>query len=308
MSWLLLWGVALGAVLAVALHRPVMGLLVTAEAVRPNYAGRRVPVAGGLVFILATFLAQTLQWLLAQLTPGCAYPAGQLATAALTLLGFALLGLVDDLLGSREAGGFRGHFRLLFTEGRLTSGALKALGGAVVAAWAAVGTAVAQSGMDEAGGWWVVSLPVLLGSTTVNLLLIALTANAVNLLDLRPGRAFKGFLLLGILAFTLSRPWPGGSGWLWLAPLFGAAAAFAVRDLRAEVMMGDTGANALGAAVGLGVVWNWGLAGKLLWLLGLLLFHLYTERASLSAAIDRVALLRWLDRLGRPADGKDGSS
>jgi UDP-N-acetylmuramyl pentapeptide phosphotransferase/UDP-N-acetylglucosamine-1-phosphate transferase len=292
-------GVALGAVLAAAVYRPVVGLLVSAGAVRPNYAGRNVPVGGGLVFVLATLLALTVQWTLVSLTPGFGFPAGRLWAVAFLLVGFALLGLSDDLLGSRETGGFGGHFRLLLGEGRLTSGALKALGGAVVAAWPAVGQAAAGGAAAVVDWWWLLAL------AAVNLLVIALTANAVNLLDLRPGRAFKGFLLLCVMAMWFGRA--GGADWVWLASLLGAAAVFGWHDLRAEVMMGDTGANPLGALVGLAVVWSWSGAGKLLWLAGLVAFHLYTERTSLSATIERVTLLRWLDRLGRPAEGKGGT-
>ncbi|MDI6870043.1 MAG: hypothetical protein QME79_01570 [Bacillota bacterium] len=291
---------ALGVVLAWAVYDPVVQLLRAAGAVRPNYAGRLVPVAGGLVFVLATLLAQTVQWILLGLSPWCGYPVQSLLTGAFALLGFAALGLIDDLLGSREAGGFGGHFRLLLTEGRLTSGALKALGGAVVAAWPALTAALARG---ELAG----EPPALVWSTAaINLLLIALTANAVNLLDLRPGRAFKGFLLLWVLALVFSQP--GHLVWVWVSPLAGAATVFALHDLRSEVMMGDTGSNVLGALIGVGVAWSWTISGKLGWLAGLLLFHLYTERASLSALIERVAVLRWLDRLGRPAEGKDGSA
>lgn len=298
MIWLGLAGTALGAALAALLYAPVVGLLESAGAVRANYQGRAVPVAGGLVFVLAGVCAQSLQWLLAAATGGFGYPVRLLAAAAVTLLGFGLLGLCDDLLGSREAGGFRGHFRLLFREGRLTSGALKALGGGVVAVWAA-GAGLPSGWLTLSRQWWYWGLVGL-----VNLLLVALCANAVNLLDLRPGRALKGFLLLLALGVAAGRT--GHPGWLWIYPVLGAALVFGAHDFRAEVMMGDTGANALGALVGAGVAWSWGLGPKLGLLATLLAFHLYTERRSLSATIERVAFLRWFDRLGRPAEQGGG--
>lgn len=297
MIWLQGAGAVLGAVLAWVAYHPVVRLLAEARAVKPNYAGRSIPVAGGLAFVLAALAAETVQLLLLQLTPGGRFALPSLLACALTLMGFTLLGFLDDLLGSRETGGFGGHFRLLLREGRLTSGTLKAFGGGMVAAWPALVTAFAADRL----AWQRPGLS--LGEAAVNLLLIALTANAVNLLDLRPGRAEKGFLLLWAIAWALR---PSHPVWVWVAPLVGAAAFFALHDLRGEVMMGDTGSNPLGALVGVGVAWSWPLWPKLGWLVALMAFHIYTERVSLTATIERVAVLRWLDRLGRPADGKDG--
>lgn len=297
MTWLGLAGTALGAALAATLYTPTVGLLRSAGAVRPNYQGRLVPVAGGLIFVVAGLFAQSLQWLLAVATGGFGFPTRLLDAAAVTLLGFGLLGLIDDLLGSRETGGFKGHFRLLFREGRLTSGALKAIGGAVVASWAA-GAGLPSGWLAAGRAAWYWGLAGL-----VNLLLVALCANTVNLLDLRPGRALKGFLLLMALGLAVGRP--GHPGWLWVYPVLGAALVVGFHDLKAEVMMGDTGANVLGGLTGAGIAWSWQLGPKLGLLAALVAFHLYTERISLSAVIERVAPLRWLDHLGRPA-GQEG--
>ncbi|HHW15753.1 MAG TPA: hypothetical protein GXX28_12615 [Firmicutes bacterium] len=300
MIWLTGAGVLLGAALAAAIYRPVVGLLAAAGAVRPNYAGRAVPVGGGLVFVLATLAAHTVQWLLAEAVPGCAYSGRLWLAGAPALLGFAFLGILDDLLGSRETGGFAGHFRLLLREGRLTSGALKALGGGVVAVWPAWVAAWTEGTLARR------PLGFVLAAAWLNWLVISLTANAVNLLDLRPGRALKGFLLVGLAAVALGQP--GGLVPVWLAPLAGAALVFGLHDLRGEIMMGDTGSNVLGALVGVGVAWSWSLGARAAWLLFLVAFHFYTERASLSAAIERVSVLRWLDRLGRSTEGKDGAA
>lgn len=300
MSWLAVAGFLLGAALGAAFYRPVVALLTAAGAVRTNYAGRTVPVAGGLVFVLATLAAYSVQWLLTVAGPGCGAAGLWWLTGTVALLGFALLGVLDDLLGTRETGGFGGHFHLLLREGRLTSGALKALGGGVVAFWPAWAAAWTEGALGH--GTW---RPVLLAAL-VNWLLISLTANAVNLLDLRPGRALKGFLLLGLAALLPGRlgGWPA----VWLAPVAGAACAFGFHDLRGEVMMGDTGSNVLGALVGAAVAWSWSPGAKVGWLGVLVAFHLYTERASLSTAIDRTPVLRWLDRLGRGPEGKDGAA
>ncbi|MGE5508955.1 MAG: hypothetical protein ACM3RP_10805 [Chitinophagales bacterium] len=281
---------ALGAITAWLLYRPVTGLLVASGAIRRNYAGRDVPVAGGLVFVFAALAVGALQWA-RQVWSGVRPELAVLEVALLvTLVGFCLFGLVDDLLGSRETGGFKGHFRLLLTEGRLTSGVVKALGGLLLAVFPGAAALAVRPG---AGRGWL----GLAGEAGLNAVIIALSANAINLLDLRPGRAFKGFVLLGAGALALGAP--GHPVWGWLSPLAGAAAVFAGHDLRAEVMMGDTGSNVLGAAVGVAAAWTGGFGVRLGWLLALVLFHLYTERTSLSVKIEQVPALRWLDRLGR---------
>ena len=50
----------------------------------------------------------------------------------LVFFGFALLGFVDDTIGNGLHRGFRGHVRAL-TNGTLTTGALKMLGGFAIA-------------------------------------------------------------------------------------------------------------------------------------------------------------------------------
>ena len=76
-------------------------------------------------------------------------------------------------------------------------------------------------------------------------LVVASAANTANLLDLRPGRCAKVFLPLWVVGCLLD---PGGGA--WSAGLARAALAALPFDLREEGMLGDAGANALGAVVG----------------------------------------------------------
>ena len=114
-------------------------------------------------------------------------------------------------------------------------------------------------------------------------LLVALAANFLNQLDTRPGRALKAYLVA--------------------APLVGAPAGIAVLllsyDLREQVMLGDSGSNALGAMLGLSSVSR--LTGTSKWLaIGALAgLTLIGERRSLGELIERAPGLRTLDRLGR---------
>ncbi|HEU4449691.1 MAG TPA: glycosyltransferase [Gaiellaceae bacterium] len=116
-------------------------------------------------------------------------------------------------------------------------------------------------------------------------LLVALAANALNQLDTKPGRALKAYLLA---AAPLDAP-------VRLAVLL------LPYDLRERTMLGDAGANAFGAMLGLKSVER--LHGRSRWaaigaLAGLTLLG---ERTSLGRLVERAPGLRELDRLGRRA-------
>jgi hypothetical protein len=118
-------------------------------------------------------------------------------------------------------------------------------------------------------------------------LLVALSANVLNQLDTRPGRALKAFGLGSLLV----RRRPGRAEVL--------AVLIAPYDLREMAMLGDAGSNALGAVLGLGSVAR--LTGRRRWsaigaLAGLTLLG---EARSLGALIERTPVLRELDALGR---------
>jgi UDP-N-acetylmuramyl pentapeptide phosphotransferase/UDP-N-acetylglucosamine-1-phosphate transferase len=134
-------------------------------------------------------------------------------------------------------------------------------------------------------------------SLAVNALLLALAINALNLLDLRPGRAIKVFLLGFLLLF-----WKYGllveQGWILV--MVGASLSYAPLDFRGKVMLGDTGSNLLGFALGYSLVALIPLYTKAFLLMLLVLLHWYSERYSLTEFIARVSILDFFDRLGRP--------
>jgi UDP-GlcNAc:undecaprenyl-phosphate GlcNAc-1-phosphate transferase len=118
-------------------------------------------------------------------------------------------------------------------------------------------------------------------------LLAAATANLANLFDLRPGRALKVVLLPALLA----RAWAVLAVALLVLPF----------DLRERTMLGDGGANALGAALGVALARALDGPATFAVLAGLTALTALSEVVSFSSVIDRVGPLRWLDRLGRPA-------
>jgi hypothetical protein len=116
--------------------------------------------------------------------------------------------------------------------------------------------------------------------------LVALAANMLNQLDTRPGRALKAYFLAAALIRPHSRATWGG---ILLAPY----------DLREMTMLGDGGANALGAVLGFGSVARFGVRGRRLAIGALAGLTLLGERRSLGRLIERTPLLRELDAAGR---------
>jgi UDP-GlcNAc:undecaprenyl-phosphate/decaprenyl-phosphate GlcNAc-1-phosphate transferase len=127
---------------------------------------------------------------------------------------------------------------------------------------------------------------------------LVLATNVFNLLDLRPGRAIKALVLLGA-GLTI------GSGEvrpLWTLGLFaGPALVAGAYDLREQAMLGDTGANLLGALAGLWLVLVLSGTGQLIALALLLAVTVYGELRSISDIVERTPGLRELDSWGRPS-------
>jgi UDP-GlcNAc:undecaprenyl-phosphate/decaprenyl-phosphate GlcNAc-1-phosphate transferase len=197
------------------------------------------------------------------------------------LLGIAFLGFLDDALGQGEAAatprGWRGHGRAL-REGSLSTGAIKAIGALALAAYV-----VSGRGLES---WHYIA----------DVALLILTTNLGNLLDLRPGRAEKGLALLGaglcLGAWTLAP--------VELLGIFaGPVLVGAWLTLRERAMLGDTGSNLIGAIAGVWLLTILSPDGRLIALAVVVALTIYGELRSISATIDSVPPLRWLDSLGR---------
>jgi len=167
----------------------------------------------------------------------------------------AAVGLVDDLWSGPERG-FRAHI-----HAGPTTGTLKLV---AIPLWALART-----------------------RSVSGAILVGLSANLLNQLDTRPGRALKAFAL-GSLVLR-GRPRRGLAIAVLLAPY----------DLREMTMLGDAGANALGAVLGLKSVAR--LTGRQRWsaICALAALTALGERRSLGEVIERTPILSWLDSLGR---------
>lgn len=130
----------------------------------------------------------------------------------------------------------------------------------------------------------------------VDAALIALAANLGNLLDRAPGRTIKFGLVAYVPIAIVIGTAPIG---IAIAPVMGAALGLLGDDLHERLMMGDTGANVVGAVLGLAVVLGSRESIRLGVMLVLLALNVAAELVSFSRVIDAVPPLRWFDRLGR---------
>lgn len=273
---LLLTGGVLAALLLERASAPVLG----APALRrSNYRGHELPTAGGLVIVLAVLVVEAARTALAEFGVGEELSDSLLRSVLLfACFAFAFLGLIDDLLGTEGDRGFRGHLQAL-AQGRLTTGAMKLFGGGVVAI-------VLAAAPGEVSGRRLLA----------DAALVALAANLGNLLDRAPGRTIKVGLLVYLPIALAAGTAPVG---LALAPVVGAAAGLLPADLGERLMLGDTGANLLGAVLGLAVVLETSRPVRTGVLVALVLLNAASERVSFTKVIDATPGLRHLDRLGR---------
>ena len=254
---------------------------------RTNYRGRSVSLRGGPALAVA-----------ASVTAAAGAPGASSAAATLIAgLGSGVVGRYDDT-HAQPAKGFRGHLAAL-RRGQVTTGVVKILGvGAAATAAAALLAADPATGgpgrRPRDAGRPAAGLPTVRGalSTLLGAGVIAGSANLVNLLDLRPGRALKVGLLVGAPLLA------GPAGGLAAGPV-GAAAALLPADLDEQIMLGDCGANALGAVLGVALAARTGPAGRAGTLAVIAALTAASERVSFTQVIARTPPLRVLDELGR---------
>jgi UDP-GlcNAc:undecaprenyl-phosphate GlcNAc-1-phosphate transferase len=243
---------------------------------RTNHRGEAVTLLEGPAAAAGAIAGLLTQAGLRSVTGPAGSPASWRFSAAMALsgAGAAAFGAYDDLAGSGDRRGFRGHLGAL-RHGEVTTGAVK-LGG--IGAVGILGAATAGGSATD---------------IVINTGLIAGGANLLNLFDLRPGRAIKVAVVSGALIAAA----PGASGGPLGAPL-GAALALLPEDLGERAMLGDAGANALGAMLGASAA---GLRrpARIALLAGIAGLTAASEKVSFTKVIERTPPLRWLDMLGR---------
>jgi len=217
-------------------------------------------------------------------------PRRAVLAGAVAAAGGATFGLIDDLSEdtSAQRKGLRGHLGAL-AHGELTTGGLKVIGigaASMVAAAIAMPLPARGSGRGSRLGW--------AGDVLTSGALVAATANLVNLFDLRPGRALKAGAILAVPGVLIGGSTAAAAG-------LGAVAAALPGDLSERDMLGDGGANALGALIGTAAVVGCPRRVRHLLLAGAVALTVASEKISFTEVIARTPGLREIDAWGRRA-------
>jgi UDP-GlcNAc:undecaprenyl-phosphate/decaprenyl-phosphate GlcNAc-1-phosphate transferase len=250
---------------------------ITAEVISAAVARRRSgrPVAGG------TVAGRTAE---SHIQESSERAVGSRASLAMAVAGGGGLGfgVLDDLAGSGKRRGLRGHLGAL-AHGEVTTGTVK------LAGLAATGLA---SGLLAGGKR---------SDVVLNAGLIAGGANLLNLFDLRPGRAVKvATLSAWLIAAGGAATGPDRSaGLAAVAAPLGAGLALLPEDLGERAMLGDAGANALGAMLGAAAAISLPRPARVGLLAGIVALTAASEQVSFTKVIERTPALRRLDMLGR---------
>ncbi|MGL5506539.1 MAG: glycosyl transferase [Paraclostridium sp.] len=247
-------------------------MLIESNIIRPNYKKDMIPVSMGLVFLPMIVINGIILALFTVDYKDLLY----LFMYMFGLISMCLVGILDDIIGNRDVSGLKGHFKSLF-NGSLTTGGFKALFGGFVGL--IISVAISKNIIDIG----------------INTLIIALSTNLMNLLDLRPGRAIKVYLLLAAVIFLTIIGYPKGL----LLLIVPSVIVYFSHDLKARAMMGDTGSNVLGISIGILVVMGYSLNIRVAWLVFLIFIHVLTEKYSLTKIIEKNKFLNFIDKLGR---------
>jgi UDP-N-acetylmuramyl pentapeptide phosphotransferase/UDP-N-acetylglucosamine-1-phosphate transferase len=267
---------AVALITALVIVGPTLRALADSRLAQENYKGETLPFPAGVVVVAAALLALAPVAALAELADANVLRP-ETGAAAVYLLGVAFLGLLDDALGG-DPRGWRGHGSALLTGG-ISTGVLKAAGALGLAAYVLVGR------YDNAGEY------------VLAVSLLVLTTNLFNLLDLRPGRSAKVFVVLAVLlsaGATTLRPLEALG--VFAAPVL----VVALHDVRERAMLGDTGSNVLGGLAGFWLLLTLSTLGQAIALAIVIGITIYGEFRSISQLVERNPLLRRLDSLGRP--------
>ena len=242
------------------------------EWTRGNFMDKELPIGTG-IFLLPLGVIIPFFWY------------GTISLSAIIFYGSALMviglvGLYDDIFGDTKIKGFKGHFKNLLFERKITSGIIKAFAGVTIA-------------LAGAFLFTVTSLEMVIA-----FLVILLFTNAFNLFDLRPGRCIKAFFLTAVFLIAMAYSL-GNNNILLLFPILGCILAYAPFDFKGRSMLGDAGSNAMGMSIGIVSVLVLPFMINVVLAFALILLHWFTEKNSLNSVIENSRFLSRIDSWGR---------
>lgn len=246
----------------------VMKMLKNNEVEAYNYKKEKIPMSLGIIFIFIQLISLSLYIIFKNDMEIIFYLLG--------IVTMGLIGLLDDLAGDIKVKGLKGHIKSFF-KGELTTGFIKASIGFFLAMIVSI----------------LISKDVL--NMVINTFTIALSINALNLFDLRPGRSLKVFSFLSIIFLLISK----FNNYFIIVSMLAIVLVYFPYDIKARAMMGDTGSNVLGFSLGYYIVLSQSLKIRIIYLLCLIILHIIAEKTSITKIINENKILKYLDELGR---------
>lgn len=238
--------------------------------VKENYRGDFIPCSMGIIFITNILFVSLF---ILKIEAKTNYTEILMIMIGTMTMGF--IGLIDDFIGNNHVKGFKGHLKMLLNL-ELTTGGLKLILGGIVSILISL----------------IVSTNLI--NFLINILIISLCTNLINLLDLRPGRAIKSFLIVSLpIVFFVTSLYQ-----TILISFIGTALAYLPYDIKGKSMLGDTGANILGFILGI-IATTFSIKIKIAVVIFLILSNLYSEKYSISRLISHNKILSFIDELGR---------
>ncbi len=233
-----------------------------------NYQGELVPAGAGIIFVIGGIVV----WMVLLYTALTGDIILEKLIFLTTITGSA--GLLDDMQGTKNFQGFNGHLNGIF-KGVITTGILKAI-------------------VIFTASFIVIFTSAIKHYIIIDVGILVLMSHFHNLLDLRPGRTIKFFILYAI-SIIFIQPFFA----IYLMPLLFIMIFYIYFDLKAKVMLGDTGSYTLGIIAGFLTVKAFSYKYKLYILIFLIILTFLSEKYSFSTYIKKNRILNWLDMLGR---------
>ncbi|MFW6281885.1 MAG: glycosyl transferase family 4, partial [bacterium] len=250
--------------------------------IKKNYLDKEIPVLGGLYIVIfsivlwifffnhGSFINNHNNTAMLDYNPDKSFVFNSMIYLFIII---TAVGFLDDLAGSKNQQGFKGHFKSLFS-GEITTGFIKAF-----VSFLLVFLVLFSYGFQSYFRLFL------------NLGIIILMTNFINLLDLRPARSIKFFLLF---SFILILFLPLLS---YFFPVYLVLFFYLPFELKARVMLGDTGANFLGIVLGFPLIFINNLLLEVIILFFLILLTIISEKYSFSTIIKNNKYLNYLDEL-----------
>lgn len=278
-----IWTAVISLIISILVFPVIKSFLILHGIEKQNFEGTKIPNATGVLISISLLITSSIIIVTPDVFGDLRNFKDPLMHIFILTFAASFAGFIDDIFSIDEIRGFKSHLGELL-KGRVTTGMLKAILGLAVA------LIIAAFTQDNLAG--IVSAMFVIG----------LSMNAFNLLDIRPGRALKIYILMMVVLILTPVAlnmviFP--AYWHLVGAVISPALILLYDDLSKKSMIGDTGANVLGAIVGYAVISTFTGNIRLVILALLLIFNFVADRWSITKMIESQPLLNKLDRLGR---------